>query len=316
MNIVFHYDVGSELKADLHKLSTKGFHVTSVAVGETDQFQQALEECEVLWHVLEPVTQAHIKAAPKLKLIQKIGVGVNTIDVPAASEASIAVCNMPGTNTQAVAEMTLMLMLSALRRATYFHSITCAGKGWEFPADMQNLLGEISGKTVGFVGFGSVPQRLTPILLAMGARIIYNATTSKNVENAEFQTLDAVLSNSDIVSLHVPLTAETNKFIDAAAINKIKPGAILINTARGEIIEEKSLIAALKNGRLSAAGLDVFENEPIDKDNPLLQLENVSVTPHLAWLTRETLTKSITVAIANCERLRDGKELLHCVNKQ
>jgi len=314
MKVVFHYDAGSGLTANLKNLDQQGIAVQPVSVNDHDGFERAMQDCDVLWHVLEPITREHINNAPKLKLIQKIGVGVNTIDVAAANAKGIAVCNMPGTNSQAVAEMTLLLMLSALRRAPYFDARTRHGDGWNFSSDIQDSLSEISGKTIGFVGYGDIPQRLTPIVKSMGARILYNATAPKDTNDAEYHELDQLLAAADIISLHVPLTPFTEKLINTASFKKMKRGAVFVNTARGGIVDQDALINALKNGPLSAAGLDVFETEPILADNPLLKLDNVSVMPHLSWLTRETLDRSISVAVENCIRLRENKTLLHRVS--
>jgi phosphoglycerate dehydrogenase-like enzyme len=313
MKVVFHYSSGPNLSAELASLGQQGLLVEQVAVEDKPGFARAMQDCEVLWHVLEPITSEHINAAPNLKLIQKIGVGVNTIDVAAAEAQGIAVCNMPGTNSQAVAEMTLLLMLSALRQVSYFDPKTRQGTGWDFTPDIQDSLGEISGKTVGFVGFGEIPQRLAPILKAMGARIIYTATTEKKTDIGEFQGLDQVLNAADILSLHIPLTPETTNLIDASAFDKMKSGSVLVNTSRGGVVDQEALINALKFGPLRAAGLDVYAREPVLKDDALLKLDNVTLTPHIAWLTSETLKRSIGVAVENCIRLQDGKELLHQV---
>ena len=314
MKVVFHYRSGEGLSADLEKLSQQGLFVQQVPVEDEAGFESAMKDCEVLWHVLEPVTREHINNAPMLKLIQKIGVGVNTIDVAAAEAKGIAVCNMPGTNSQAVAEMTLLLMLSAMRRVSYFDQQTRQGNGWNFSPDIQDSLGEISGKTVGFVGYGEIPQRLTPILKSMGIRILYTATSKKVTDQADFLDLDQLLGAADIVSLHIPQTPETTNLIDASSFKKMKPGSVLVNTSRGGVVDQDALINALTSGRLRAAGLDVYDAEPIPADNPLLKMDNVTLTPHIAWLTRETLDRSIAVAVENCLRLRDGKELLHRVS--
>lgn len=314
MKVVFHYSSGPGLSADLERLREQGLSVQQVSVDDREGFDSAMRDCEVLWHVLEPVTREHISNAPHLKLIQKIGVGVNTIDLVAAEAQGIAVCNMPGTNSQAVAELTLMLMLSALRQASYFDHQTRRGTGWNFPAEIQDSLGEISGKTVGLVGYGEIPQRLAPILKAMGAQILYTATAEKNADDAEFVELGDMLTRADILSLHIPLTPETTNLIDAAAFEKMKPGSVLVNTSRGGVIDQDALVEALKSGPLRAAGLDVYATEPISPDDPLLKLDNVTLTPHIAWLTSGTFKRSIGVAVENCMRLRDGKELLHRVS--
>jgi phosphoglycerate dehydrogenase-like enzyme len=315
MKVVFHYDAGPGLAASLERLGEKGLEVDVVPVADRKRFARALKDCEVLWHVLEPVTGEHIRNAPKLRLIQKIGVGVNTIDLEIAKEKSVAVCNMPGTNSQAVSEMTLLLLLSALRRASLFDRQTRCGEGWNMPANIQDTLGEISGKVVGFVGFGEVPNRLTPVLKAMGARVLYTATSPKETKDAEWRELNEILRESDIISLHIPLTDSTANLIDANAFQKMKPGAVLVNTARGGLVDQRALIEALTVGRLRAAGLDVFAEEPISTDDPLLKLDNVTLAPHVSWLTLETLERSIAVAVENCQRLQNGKDLLNCVVK-
>ena len=249
-----------------------------------------------------------------MRLIQKIGVGVNTIDLAAASARGIAVCNMPGTNSRAVAEMTLGLMLGCLRRLLELHRRTAAGKGWQLPDDLPEGLGEICGRTVGLIGYGAVPRVLAPTLATLGARILYTATAPKGDAIGEWRTLEPLLAESDIVSLHVPLTPETAGMIDAARLERMKRGAILINTARGGLVDEDAMCRALRDGHLAAAGLDVFAREPTPADTPVLQLENVVMTPHVAWQTRETLERSLAVAIENCRRLSAGEPLRHQVN--
>ena len=314
MKVLFHYDAGPALTDELGGLAaTEGLEVEVVPVAAREAFARAMAESEVLWHVLEPVTGAHLSAAPKLRLIQKIGVGVNTIDLETAKARGIAVCNMPGTNSQAVAEMTLLLMLAALRRGAHFDRLARRGEGWAFPPAIQDSLGEIQGKAVGFLGFGEIPRRLAPVLAALGARLLYTATAPKPDAPAEWRDLDGLLAEADILSIHVPLTEATAGLIDAAAIARMKPGAVLVNTARGGVVEQAALVEALRSGRLAAAGLDVFAEEPVAPDDPLLALDNVALAPHVSWLTAETLERSVAVAVENCRRLRDGRELLHRV---
>ena len=316
MNVVFHYDAGPALQARLADLADDGLTaggLTVSACAESDEagFAALMEEAEVLWHVLKPVSAAAIAGAPRLRLIQKIGVGVNTIDLAAAAARRVRVCNMPGTNSRAVAEMTLALMLAALRRLPAFDRATRAGAGWTWPAAVQDDLGEIGGRTVGLVGYGAVPRVLAPMLTALGARALYTARTPKAGAGGEWRDLASLLAESDIVSLHLPLTPDTDGLIDAAALGAMKPGAILINTARGGIVDQAALVAALTEGQLRAAALDVFTQEPVDPANPLLRLDNVVVAPHVAWLTMETLERSLVVAVENCRRLTAGEPLLH-----
>lgn len=287
--------------------------IEAVVVDETDEagFAREIADAEVLLHVLKPVTATMIAAAPRLRLIQKIGVGVNTIDLEAATFRAVAVANMPGTNSQAVAEITLALILATLRRLNYFDPLTRHGQGWTPDLAVIDTVGEICGRTVGFVGFGAVPSRLAPALKALGARVIYAEREPRETEVAEHRELGELLRMADIVSLHVPLTESTRQLINAEVLAQMKPGAILINTARGELIDQVALAEALKSGRLRGAGLDVFDREPIDPSDPLLALANVVVTPHVAWLTQETLERSLGVAIENCRRIRRDEPLLH-----
>ena len=318
MNVVFHFAAGAGLAAQLAALGVAalgahGLDVVIVAETDADGLRAALPSAEVLWHVLQPCTAAMIDAAPKLRLIQKIGVGVNTIDLDAARARGIAVCNLPGTNARAVAELALALMLSTLRRLPSFDAATRAGRGWALPPAMQDGLGELGGKTVGLVGYGAIPRALAPVLAALGCRVIYTARSPHEDAPDSYRMLDALLAEADIVSLHVPLDAATERMIDRAALARMKPGAILINTARGGLVDPAALADALGTGRLAAAGLDVFAVEPVDPADRLLTLPNVVLTPHIGWLTAETFARSFSIAAENCRRLVAGEALLHRV---
>jgi phosphoglycerate dehydrogenase-like enzyme len=310
------------MKAVLQYRATPGFRrqiagldndwLTISIVDESDEatFNREMQDADVLLHVLERVTAATIDRAPRLKLIQKLGIGVDTIDLDAARRRGIAVCNMPGTNTRAVAELTLLLMLATLRRVTELHAQTRGGGGWQLDPDLLDNLGELGGRTVGLVGFGAVGRSLAPWLLAIGATTLYTDIQEVAGAQATFASFPQLLSRSDIVSLHLPLTAETAGLMNASAFASMKRGSILINAARGGLIEERALVQALERGHLRAAGLDVFAHEPVDRESPLLKLPNVVVTPHLAWFTGETLSRGLSVFAENCQRLRDGREFL------
>ena len=313
MKAVLQYRASPEFCDQLHRTTPDWLDIDVIDEADLDRFRLAIADAQVLLHVLEPVTAEVFSAAPQLKLVQKIGVGVNTIDLDSARSHGVAVANMPGTNSRAVAEMTLMLMLAALRQISLVDPLTRRGEGWTLEPAALDEMGEIAGRTVGFVGYGAVPRLLAPIVHAMGAEVVYTARAPKEDAIGEWRTLDDLVAEADIVSLHVPLTTETRHLIDADRLATMRPGAILVNTARGDLIDEAALVEALGSGRLRAAGLDVFVEEPVAVDNPLLSLPNVVVTPHLAWLTPETLDRSITVAIENCRRLRDGESLLHQV---
>lgn len=278
-------------------------------VDEAASLDGVAGEITALLHVLTPVTADFIASAPKLKLIQKLGVGVNTIALDAAQTHGVAVCNMPGTNSQAVAEMALSLMMAVLRRTCFFDARTRAGEGWTADPSELDHVGEIAGRTVGLVGFGHSAQLLAPVLAALGAKVVYTARSARDVPY-EFWPLDRLVAEADIVSLHIPLTDETRGTIDPFAM---KPGAVLVNTARGELVDEARLVEALASGHLRGAGLDVFAEEPLPAGHPLLAQPNAVVAPHIAWLTPETLTRSLTVAQENCRRLAAGEALLHQV---
>ncbi len=314
MKVLYHYEAGPWLRDRLARVASDEDLVIAVC-GEQDHdgFLEAISDSTVLWHNLAPVTEDHMAVAPRLKLIQKIGVGVNTIDLEAARERGIAVCNMPGTNSQAVAEMTLMLMLACLRRLPVFDAAVRAGQGWAWPAEMQDTLGEIKGRTIGLVGYGAVPQLLTPVLKAMGARVLYTRQGEPDPAQPEWVDKPTLLAESDIVSLHIPLTEGTAQWLDREAIAHMKPGAVLVNTARGGLVDEDALASALASGRLMGAGLDVFVEEPAKASNPLFGLDNVVLAPHVAFFTLGTLERSLQVAVENVNRLRTGRDLLHRV---
>jgi phosphoglycerate dehydrogenase-like enzyme len=311
VKVVFHYAAGPDLAARLAAL--KGLEVEVCPETDDDRFATLLAEAEVIWHVLKPVTAAVVAAAPRLRLIQKIGVGVNTIDLEAARSRGIAVCNLPGTNAPAVAELTLLLMLGALRQVARFDAAVRAGRGWALDPAVQDRLGELGGRTVGLVGYGAVPRALSPALAAWGCRVLYTSRAPKADALGAWRPLEALLAEADVVSLHLPLTPETERVIDAGAIARMKPGAVLVNTSRGGLLDEEALTAALRSGRLAAAGLDVFVEEPVDPAAPLLALPNVVLTPHIGWLTTGTFDRSFALAAENCRRLAEGRPLLHRV---
>ena len=294
MNIVFHFDGTEALRQRLEPLG-----VALCPESDPAAFERLLPEVEVLWHVLKPVTGAVMARAPKLRLIQKIGIGVNTIDLEAARRRGIAVCNLPGSNSRAVAEMTLLLMLACLRRIVDLDSSVKTGR-WGDAWKLQDAFGELGGRTVGLLGYGAVPKALHPILEALGARVLFWSRSRRNAE------LDELYARSDIVSLHLPLTPQTQGFVE---VGKLKKGAILVNTARGGLVDEKALLRALTSGDLAAAGLDVFAEEPVTPGHPLLGLRNVVAAPHLAWLTTETLERSVAAALRNVEKLKGGLPL-------
>jgi phosphoglycerate dehydrogenase-like enzyme len=311
MRVIFHYAAGPALSARLAALPD--LSVTVCSESDDTKLMDLLPEADVLWHVLKPVTAAMMARAPKLRLIQKIGVGVNTIDLEAAKERGIAVCNLPGTNARAVAELTLALMLATVRRLPLFDAAMRDGSAWALDPTVQDNLGELGGRTVGLLGYGAVPRLLAPVLKALGCNLLYTARIPHADALGEFRSLKTLLAEVDILSLHVPLTSETRHLIDSAAIRRMRRGAVLINTARGELVDQAALTEALRDGHLAAAGLDVFVEEPPNPAELLLTLRNVVVTPHRGWLTTGTFDRSFALAAENCRRLAVGETLLHRV---
>jgi phosphoglycerate dehydrogenase-like enzyme len=313
MKVVCGYDPGGPYRPWFGGWADEGALVVVSPEEDVAKFASDLRDAEILLHILRPATEEVLRGAPRLRLVQKIGVGVDTIDLEAAQRRGVAVANMPGTNTQAVAEAALMLMLAALRNLPGLDRECRVGNGWTPEQEAQerrNTLGELCGRTVGLVGAGAVASRLVGPLEGLGARVIYADRRERPNLGIERHDLDDLLEASDVVSLHLPLTPETEGLIDQRALARMKPAAVLINTARGGLVEETALVEALTSGRLLAAGLDVLAEEPPPPDHPLLSLDNVVLTPHVAWLTQETLSRSFDVALENIWRLRDGRDLL------
>ena len=279
---------------------------------DDETLHRELPEADVVWHVLRPLSGDDLRRGPQLQLVQKMGAGVNTIDLDTARELDITVSNMPGANARSVAEGTLLLMLAALRRLPELDRATRDGRGWPSDPSLGETVRDIGSCTVGLVGYGNSATRVEESLDAVGARVLHTSTHNDGSDG--WRDLPDLLEQSDIVSLHLPLTEATDKLIGRRAFDRMKAHAVLINTSRGGIIDEAALTDALRDRRIAAAGLDVFAEEPVDPANPLLTLSNVVVTPHVTWYTVDTMRRYLTAAIDNCRRLRDGQPLMNVVN--
>jgi phosphoglycerate dehydrogenase-like enzyme len=284
------------------------------AEDDDDTFYRELPQAEVIWHVLRPLSGADLEQATRCRLVHKLGAGVNTIDVETASRRGIAVANMPGANAASVAEGAVLLMLAALRRLPELDRATREGRGWPSDPNLGETVRDIGGATVGLIGYGNIAKRVEAIVAAMGAEVLHTSTGDDG--HPGWRSLPDLLAASDIVSLHLPLTAQTSSLLDAAALALMRPSAVIVNTSRGPIIDEKALVDALSGGRLAAAGLDVFAVEPVAADNPLLSLDNVVLTPHVTWYTADTMRRYLTEAVDNCLRIRDGRDLRNVVNSR
>lgn len=251
-----------------------------------------------------------IESATKLKMIQRTGVGTDTIDLALLKAKKIPVYVNSGINSFSVAEHTILLMLAVLRRLTMADSNVKTGKWGKNDVGIE--CHSLNGKTVGVIGIGNIGKEVTKILRPFNVKVLYNDSNRlSEIEeaalNIQYSTLDALLKQVDILSLHCPLTQQTKGFIGLNEIKSMKTGSIIINTARGPLIDEGALVEALKSGHLKGAGLDVFEKEPPNPNNPLIKLDNVILTPHVGGLTLETFSKMMRDAFENIRLFEMGR---------
>jgi phosphoglycerate dehydrogenase-like enzyme len=312
LRVLAHFTPGQRV-LDFLAAESDWLDVRWCAEDDDATLHRELPDAEVIWHVLRPLSGTDLELAANCRLVHKLGAGVNTIDVDAATRHGIAVANMPGANAPSVTEGTLLLMLAALRRLPALDRATRAGRGWPSDPSLGETVRDIGGCTVGLVGYGNIAKQVETVLTTLGARVLH--TSTRDDGHRDWRPLPALLAESDIVSLHLPLTTATRHLIDRDALALMKPDAVLVNTARGPIVDEDALAAALREGRLAAAGLDVFATEPVEPGNPLLSLDNVVLTPHVTWYTVDTMRRYLELAVDNCRRLRDDKELAHVVNQ-
>ena len=260
-----------------------------------------------------PVSGQVIEAGGGLKLIQKYGIGVDKIDLKAAARRGLPVCIAAGVNAVAVAETAIALMLAVYKRLCVAHNSLRAGQWLKW--DLRIGCYELWQKTVGLIGGGAIGRAVAKRLHhGFECRVLYYDVLplSKETETAlgmTYTSMDDLLQQSDIVSLHLPLTSETRRVMGAKAFASMKPTAVLINTARGGVVDEPALIEALQKGTIAGAGLDVFAQEPPDRDNPLLRMDNVVVTPHNGGGTVDTMKRIVGHAFANILRVERGESL-------
>ena len=264
------------------------------------------------------LSAAAIAACPTLKVISKHGVGVSNIDVAAASQRGIPVYVTPGANAQSVAEITLGLMFAAARRIAWMDAELRAGR-WSRAQDGL----ELSGRTLGLLGFGQVGQRVARVALALGMQVVaFDPACAPGPGTVAgvrmLGSVDELLPLSDVLSLHVPLNARTRHLLDAGRIAQLPRGALLVNTARGEVVDEAALIDALRSGRLAAAGLDTMAEEPLPAGHALAALDNVVLTPHVGGSTPAALAAMADMAAANVLGWLQGSpaDPSHCVNPE
>lgn len=252
------------------------------------ELHERIADADIIMLNKTPMNAAAFDAAPKLKLISVLATGYNVIDIQAAKAHGVRVCNAGSYSTNAVAQMTFALLLEATQQVGSHNAAVREGQ-WSSSKDFcfwNTPLMELSGKTMGLVGFGSIARAVAKVAEAFGMKILYTARSKR--DDPRCVCLDTLLAQSDILSLHCPQTAENLKMINEKTLAQMKDGAILINTARGGLVDEDAVCAALAQGKLAYYAADVVSKEPIDPCNPLLKAERCYLTPHIAWAPRET----------------------------
>ncbi len=272
---------------------------------QQDKLLARVEDADIIMLANQPLSAEIINACPKLKMLSVAFTGVDHIALDACRARDIMVCNAAGYSTNAVAELTFGLAISVIRNIVPCDA-RCRAAGVK-----DGLVGfELFGKTFGVIGTGAIGTRVAKIAAAFGCKVLaFSRTVKEDLVQAgvQYVTLDELLAQSDFVSLHVPLTEETRGLINAEAISKMKQGAVLLNTARGPVVDSKALADALNSGKLAGAGIDVFENEPpIAKEHPLCSAKNAVLTPHVAFASREALEKRADIVFANIEKWLAG----------
>ena len=291
-----------------------GFELISLNEDSDDERKEKLADCEVVIVAARPMTREFLEAAPALKLLHHQGVGYqDTVDVEALKAHQIALALTPAGTSIGVAEHTLLLSLAVCKRLPYADSELRQGR-WHINS-LRPYSFELDGRTVGYVGMGRIGQETAVRFKAFGTAGIYydphvalspEREAELGLSRVEFNEL---LAATDILTLHVPSGDATYHMIDEGALKQMKPNAIVINTARGTVIDEAALCRALQDGRIAGAGLDVFETEPFRPDNPLAAMPNVVLTPHISAGTRDALKTKMRALFQNVQRFFNGEAL-------
>lgn len=265
------------------------------------------------------LTRGILEKCKNLKYIGVLATGYNVIDTAAAKSQGITVTNIPAYSTMAVAQAVFALILEFTNRV-HAHSESVMSGGWINAPDFCywiHPLTELYEKTIGLVGFGSIGQQVAKIASSFGMNVITHTRSAGKIEaynsraavdaKVRAVSLDELLAQSDIISLHCPLTAENEKMINASSLKKVKKGALLVNTARGALVDEQSVKDALENGTLSGFAADVLTSEPMALDCPLLNQPNCIITPHIAWAAKETRERLLSIAVENLRSFLNGQ---------
>jgi phosphoglycerate dehydrogenase-like enzyme len=271
----------------------------------------AMREAEYLLGFVRFLPDEAYAQATRLKLVQVLSAGYDRVNIAGARAVRVPICSNGGANSVAVAEHAIMLMLAVYRKLVAFHQNVASGR-WLQGMPRSTDIFELEGKTVGLVGLGNIGQQVAKRLRGFDTTVIYYDAFRRTAEEearlgVQYVPFETLLETADVVSLHVPLNHDTQGMIDAEALGRMKPKAILINTCRGEVVQEEALIEALRQGRILAAGLDTQAKEPPDPHNPLLTLPNVTLTPHSAGPTIDSFQKRFRNGYANIQRVADGQ---------
>ncbi|WP_447138824.1 2-hydroxyacid dehydrogenase [Micromonospora sp. LZ34] len=289
------------------------------ACGTEDELIEALQGVEICVTQMAPLTRRVLTAAPDLKLVCVTRGGPVNVNLEAATERGVAVCSAPGRNAAATAEHTLAMILAVIRRIPPTHQ-DLAGGVWRGDYYRYDSVGpELNGSTVGLVGFGAVGSRIARMLRGFDARVLVHdpyVDQHQMAGIAELTSLDDLLARSSIVSLHARVTPETTRMIGAAQLALMPAGSIIVNCARGALLDYDAVCDALDSGHLFGAAFDVFPQEPIPADSRLLRTHNIVMTPHLAGASKQTAANAAHIAAGEVGRYLRGEPLHFCANPQ
>ena len=313
MKVVFFTNIDAELRQVVADKALPGMDVvTAPADMDDDEKIDLVRDADFIMLFPGKISDRVLQAAPKCKLIQLLSAGYDEMNLPLAEDLGIAVANNGGANRVAVAEHTIMLMLATHRRMMWYANNVKAGR-WKEEQDRKIDVFELEGKTLGIIGMGNIGRQVARRAAAFDLELQYydkyHPLTPVEEETMRIKAvpMDTLLETSDIVSTHVPLTRETYGMIGKRELELMKPTGVVINTSRGGIIDEEALAEALVSGTISAAGLDVMEHEPPDPNDPLLQIENLIITPHTAGPTLESIPKRAANAFENIQHVWSGQ---------
>ena len=283
---------------------------TVTVYDRTENATQRIGDADIVLVNKVPLTADVIGSCPNLKLICCLSTGYNVVDIRAARDRGIPVCNVPDYGTRAVSQFTIGLLLELCHRIGHHDQMVHDGAWTSCPNfcfwDTPQM--ELAGKTMGIIGFGRIGQAVGHIARALGMNVLAHSRSRRpeGESIAAYVDLDTLLAESDVISLHCPLFPETTNLINAAAIAKMKDGAILLNTSRGPVIDEAAVAEALRSGKLRGAAMDVVTVEPIDPNNPLLTAPNCILTPHMAWAPVETRQRILDVTVESIRNFLSG----------